>query len=1221
MDVICCCCIEFKSKNSCASINKVSKDLVLKYCVQSSITLNYDGHFYVCKSCKQCIVKDTLPKRCQKEVLGLLDFPKAFYDSLESICVPFNKKMREDPEKKYLQLNRLEDFLLKPVIPFIRIAHLPRGRYVQLKGDLIMISANIPESLTRILPVNQQLVPVALKRKLEYKGHFLYEYVDKDKLLHYFMFLKQHNHIFENIELDMNLVQIFEKKTMDYVEKIDSKKDTHVKTPEQSETYEKYTDDFDSDEDDMKEECLIIETVQTADDEIKCETKVEEKITNDNDNDLNEDEFISRCSSSSLITNKYRENTNSITVANKLSDCIIAFEQSVNKEDEKRLPVENDYLEDEIFQSDDEEELEIPEELSEKEDESNRILFMKKITKRAMNQLNDETANFCKCQVEKNLALVIHYSFELDQMCANTEQESNLKEVLKDEFKTCISNGRNSLKLYEANCNHPYNRVMADVENIMESNIGSTQFVEDQKQLIKEKIAKVSVAPSECGEWKNWHSEVFLEEKLFPSLYPYGYGGYLSSNLLKASNIGISNYIKSRIMCADPKFRNDTNFVFFWLLVKELTDIKRSEQTFLRKSSKSPNLTSNVINDIGKENLIRFNSAYTAYKNLRGTSMYYQDKKKELMATLRQKGAPTLFTTFSCAEYEWDHLIQSIYKTVYKQNISIEDVKKLPSSFKSKLVGENVVQSTTHFSKRTSKLMSLMTAGGFFLHNGIDYKVDSYFYRVEFQARGAPHIHCLIWLRDEKGNCPPTLWNESKKSPGDLCKSIASFGGAIMSGTADDMHCDSHEALDDNCTECSIGKSLVEKYQSHKHGFSCKKKGKKIRILAGEGHGRLDNKKVSEELLVDVCRLRHPKYPIDNCEFILAFPSDTDEKLLKRAKVDYQKIRKYLLRLTHGENYQEKEEWKQFKLFTFQEFLKEVGMYESDEDTDFERAKERYITALRCEVKNSGLLLLKRGTRDIFTNNYNKYLIRIHQANQDIQFVTDEYAVAQYILNYLLKNESGVSALLRQIDEEATRDGEPTLTTIKKLGKVLDKGREMSIQEAIYRALGLPMTKFSDVVRFVDTSHPHKREGLLKTNFTEIDEGEKIFHNSYHDYYEIRPCDTDNSSYWNDLCLADFVSEYSIDYTRNQKNFQLQDGKSFISKRRRQCVLRYFLKYDSEEELCRALCILFLPFRNEMIDLHSKDPICLYEENMEIVEMNRNKYEKHKVLVDKIRLK
>ena len=131
--------------------------------------------------------------------------------------------------------------------------------------------------------------------------------------------------------------------------------------------------------------------------------------------------------------------------------------------------------------------------------------------------------------------------------------------------------------------------------------------------------------------------------------------------MLKANDVGISNYIKSRILCADLKFRKDTSFIFFWLLVKELTDIKRSEQTYLRKSSKVPNLTLNVINEIGKENLIRFNSAYTAYKNIRGTSMYYQDKKKELMATLRQKGAPTLFMTFSCAEFEWDHLIQSIY--------------------------------------------------------------------------------------------------------------------------------------------------------------------------------------------------------------------------------------------------------------------------------------------------------------------------------------------------------------------------------------------------------------------------------------------------------------------------------------------------------------------------------------------------------------------------------
>ena len=39
-----------------------------------------------------------------------------------------------------------------------------------------------------------------------------------------------------------------------------------------------------------------------------------------------------------------------------------------------------------------------------------------------------------------------------------------------------------------------------------------------------------------------------------------------------------------------------------------------------------------------------------------GTAPYYQDVKKRLMATLRQKGPPTCFTTLSSAEFDWDEL-------------------------------------------------------------------------------------------------------------------------------------------------------------------------------------------------------------------------------------------------------------------------------------------------------------------------------------------------------------------------------------------------------------------------------------------------------------------------------------------------------------------------------------------------------------------------------------
>ena len=126
----------------------------------------------------------------------------------------------------------------------------------------------------------------------------------------------------------------------------------------------------------------------------------------------------------------------------------------------------------------------------------------------------------------------------------------------------------------------------------------------------------------------------------------------------------------------------------------------------------------------------------------------------------------------------------------------------------------------------------------------------------------------------------------------------------------------------------------------------------------------------------------------------------------------------------------------------------------------------------------------------------------------------------------------------------------------------------MSIQEAIYRALGLKMTRFRDVVRFIGTSHPERREGLLKSNLDELDEDEKFFQNSLHDYYQIRPQDEDgetddldndddeNNPKWEKQCLADFVAKFNIAYKKESNVIKLQDGKSFISRRRRPCVIR-----------------------------------------------------------------
>ena len=154
-----------------------------KYCTETNLTKNLDDKFYVCYSCKISIDKNQEPRRCQKEILGLLGFPDSLMEEVSKVCTPWNDK--EAQENKHIELNRLEDHLLKLAIPFIRIGHLPRGRYFQLKGNLIMVSANLADSMKKILPLEQNLLPVSLKRKLQYGGHYIKEYIDRPKVQTY----------------------------------------------------------------------------------------------------------------------------------------------------------------------------------------------------------------------------------------------------------------------------------------------------------------------------------------------------------------------------------------------------------------------------------------------------------------------------------------------------------------------------------------------------------------------------------------------------------------------------------------------------------------------------------------------------------------------------------------------------------------------------------------------------------------------------------------------------------------------------------------------------------------------------------------------------------------------------------------------------------------------------------------------------------------------------
>ena len=160
-------------------------------------------------------------------------------------------------------------------------------------------------------------------------------------------------------------------------------------------------------------------------------------------------------------------------------------------------------------------------------------------------------------------------------------------------------------------------------------------------------------------------ANVNSQEKVFPNLFPYGVGGYMSSQIgserREEENMGFSNYVRHRLLSADSRYRDDNDYLFFLLIVKELIDLKRSKQTVLRQTQRVQYMSlSDYKNIASREDLPRSNRSYEAFKSIRGTSPYYEQAKKNLMAILRQRGCPTLFLTMSCAEYKWDELIKEI---------------------------------------------------------------------------------------------------------------------------------------------------------------------------------------------------------------------------------------------------------------------------------------------------------------------------------------------------------------------------------------------------------------------------------------------------------------------------------------------------------------------------------------------------------------------------------
>lgn len=112
---------------------------------------------------------------------------------------------------------------------------------------------------------------------------------------------------------------------------------------------------------------------------------------------------------------------------------------------------------------------------------------------------------------------------------------------------------------------------------------------------------------------------------------------------------------------------------------------------------------------------------------------------------IRQLGPATLFCSFSSAETQWIHLLRILGKLVDGKEYSDTELENLNWEEKSRLIqSDHPVTCARHFNYQFNHFLK------HFLLSGATPlgKIADWFYRVEYQQRGSPHIYMRIWLED-----------------------------------------------------------------------------------------------------------------------------------------------------------------------------------------------------------------------------------------------------------------------------------------------------------------------------------------------------------------------------------------------------------------------------------------------------------------------------------------
>lgn len=329
------------------------------------------------------------------------------------------------------------------------------------------------------------------------------------------------------------------------------------------------------------------------------------------------------------------------------------------------------------------------------------------------------------------------------------------------------------------------------------------------------------IAPGENKHPVCVMTDRYCEELAFPVLFPKGRFGYKLERKIRLTPV---KYFNARLLHYSGRFAMNSEYLFFAQFVLEQKKVSDSITIALKKLHSQPVTASQfrAANDQYVKNLIFKEQAYLFLRNIPGSPPYWQKLMFEAIAMVQQLGIPTWLMTLSCADLRWPELFLILSK-INRNPMTDEEIKNLSYNEKCSLLNLNPVITAKHFQYRVESFFKDVLLSN---ANPIG-KIIYYALRIEFQMRGSPHLHSLIWTAD----CPE-LTPENEEA---YIRYI-------------DQHVQASVPDKEKDTEFC---ELVETYQKHNHSRTCKKY-KNISCRFNFGQFFSDNTVVSKPLPDDI---------------------------------------------------------------------------------------------------------------------------------------------------------------------------------------------------------------------------------------------------------------------------------------------------------------------------------------------------------------------------------